>query len=74
MCNNKFSMELNEKIQFLELVLDSANQGYWDWNIQTNETFFNPMWYTMLGYDPYELPSIFKTFELLLHPEDKKRT
>jgi PAS domain S-box-containing protein len=74
MCNNKSNLELNEKIQFLELVLDSANQGYWDWNIQTDETFFNPMWYLMLGYDPYELPSNFKTFELLLHPEDRKRT
>lgn len=66
--------KLEEKIQFLELVLDSANQGYWDYHILTGETFFSSVWYTMLGYDPYEMPSNFKTFELLLHPEDRKRT
>ena len=74
MDNKNENDKLKEKIQFLELVLESANQGYWNWDIQTGKTFFSPVWYTMLGYDPYEMPSNFKTFKLLLHPEDRERT
>lgn len=74
MNNENANLKLTEKIEFLELVLDSANQGYFDWNIQTGEAFFNKGYYTMLGYNPYELPSSFETFKLLLHPEDKEKT
>lgn len=33
----------------LELVMDSAQLGIWDWYVQTGEVVFNKRWKQMLG-------------------------
>lgn len=58
--------------QRLELALDAADHGLWDWNLQTNKTFFSPRYYAMLGYEPGELPAEYNTWEQLLHPDDRE--
>ena len=73
MINNNHSY-LEKKIQPLGSILDSVNDGYWEWNIRTNKVIFNHMWYILLNYEPYELPQSFETFETLLHPDDKEKT
>ncbi len=55
----------------LNLALDATSDGLWDWNLKTNEVFFSPKYYTMLGYEPYEFPASFDVWKRLLHPEDK---
>ena len=52
------------------LALDATNDSIWDWNISTGTTFFSPRWYTMLGYEPGELPATYATWRSLVHPED----
>ena len=52
------------------LAMKGASDGLFDWNVTTGETYFSPRWFQMLGYEPEELPSEFKTFETLLHPDD----
>ena len=42
--------ELRVKSERLQLALDLANDGLWDWNITTGELFLSPRFYTMLGY------------------------
>lgn len=54
----------------LSLAIRAANEGLWDWHIDTGETFFNDTFYTMLGYDPGELPMHVDTWKVLVHPED----
>ena len=54
----------------LRLALDSVSDAVWDWNVGSNEVYFSPGWYTMLGYEPYELPQEFETWKHLLHPDD----
>ncbi|MFC1563500.1 PAS domain S-box protein [candidate division KSB1 bacterium] len=56
----------------LELALDATSDGLWDWNVQSGEVYFSPRYYTMLGYEPDELPSSYQTWEKLLHPDDKE--
>ena len=56
----------------LELAIDAGEHGFWDWNLDTGETYFSPVYYTMLGYEPGELSMTFDTWLKLLHPEDKK--
>lgn len=56
--------------QRLDFALVAANQGLWDWNLADNSTYFNDTWYTMLGYEPAELPMNFDTWEQLGHPDD----
>ncbi len=67
----KRTVELQKSEERLTLILDSVSDAIWDWRIDTNEIYFSPRYYTMLGYSPYELPQDFTTWELLLHPEDR---
>ncbi|MFO7912654.1 MAG: GAF domain-containing protein [Desulfotignum sp.] len=67
----KRTAELQKSEERLTLILDSVSDAIWDWRIDTNEIYFSPRYYTMLGYSPYELPQEFTTWEMLLHPEDR---
>jgi PAS domain S-box-containing protein len=52
------------------LTLDATNDGIWDWNVPTGTAFFSPHWYTMLGYEPDEMPGSYATWRSMIHPED----
>lgn len=54
----------------LELALEGADLGIWDWNIQTGEVVFNDRWARMLGYSLEEIDSGFEAWKRNLHPED----
>lgn len=55
----------------LRYSLDAANEGYWDWNAKTNDVFFSPRYYTMLGYKPYEFEQTYDSWVDLMHPDQK---
>jgi PAS domain S-box-containing protein len=67
---HKAEGELRKSEERLNLALDSVNDAVWDWNVGTGKVYFSPRWYTMLGYEPYELPQEFETWRTLLHPDD----
>ncbi len=54
----------------LAYALTATADGLWDWNIVTGEVYFSPRYFTMLGYEPGELPSTFDTWQSLLNPDD----
>ncbi|MCP5305171.1 MAG: transporter substrate-binding domain-containing protein [Chromatiaceae bacterium] len=54
-----------------QLALDAASVGLWDWNATTGRVYYSPLWMSMLGYGPEELPHTFDTFRELLHPDDR---
>ncbi len=55
----------------LKLALEASNDGMWDYNPQTGQAYFSPRWFTMLGFEPDELPHNDGTWNDLLHPEDR---
>ena len=63
---------LRESEDRLKLALESANDGLYDWNMQTGEVYFSPRCYTMLGYEPYEMPASYDTWINWLHPDDRE--
>jgi len=55
-----------------KMMIEAINDGVFDVNLLTNQVEFSPMWYTMLGFKPYELPQLLKTWEALIHSDDRK--
>ncbi len=63
-------LENREKVKLFNDVLESTADGYWDWDIQSNQVYYSPRWKSMLGYSDLELTNSFNTWEQLLHPDD----
>ena len=64
---------LVENEKRLSLTLDASNDGIWDWHIPSGTAVFSPRYYTMLGYEPGELPACYETFRSLVYPDDIRR-
>ncbi|MDQ5908084.1 MAG: hypothetical protein QG599_175 [Pseudomonadota bacterium] len=62
---------VDEKVHHLHTVLDAAQAGTWEWNIQTNAIQFDDRWARTLGYQLQELePTTQATWESRVHPDD----
>ena len=54
----------------IELALNGADLGLWDWNVQTGNVVFNERWAEMLGYSLDEIEPHLRSWEKLVHPDD----
>ncbi len=67
--------ESEEKLKISEerfsLAMRGANDGLWDWNLETDEVYYSPRWKSMLGYGKDELDNNLNTWASLVHPDDK---
>ena len=63
--------ELNKSEERFSLAMRRANDGLWDWNIETGEVYFSPRWKNMLGYKEDDLDSAFDTWASLIHIDDR---
>jgi diguanylate cyclase (GGDEF)-like protein/PAS domain S-box-containing protein len=62
--------QLQDREQQLSRVLEGSDQGYWDWNLKTNDFQVSARWETMLGYAPGEMQVDPAHWPELVHPED----
>ena len=46
---------LRESEERLTLAFAGAQEGIWDWNLETNAVFYSPRWKQMLGYAEHEI-------------------
>ena len=65
------TQQLHEKDLMWKFAVEGAGDGVWDWNMQTNDVYFSPIWKGMLGYNQDELINTIDTWRDLLHTEDK---
>jgi PAS domain S-box-containing protein len=67
----------NEELEMnrarLQLALDVANDGLWEWDVQSDRLYMSPRWHTMLGYEYGEFPPESGVLTEMVHPEDKVR-
>ncbi len=56
----------------LQLVLNNAKLGSWDWNCATNVFLLDDNWLTIHGYSAGELPTSIDTSTQTLHPDDQE--
>jgi len=70
----KVEAQLWESRQRLELAIEGANIGMWDWDIVTGAGYYTSKWTENLGYKSDEIIPRFDSWEKLLHPDDKEKT
>ncbi|MGE3389738.1 MAG: PAS domain S-box protein, partial [Gammaproteobacteria bacterium] len=56
---------------WLQLAIDAAELGLWDWNGMTDEVTWSPGCATMLGYPVDELPRTARDWVVMNHPDDQ---
>ncbi len=54
----------------LQKILTAAQDGTWDWDLNTGTVFFDPRYYEMAGYTFNEFPPEYEEFRKRVHPED----
>jgi PAS domain S-box-containing protein len=64
---------LRESEERLTLAFAGAQEGVWDWNLETDAVVYSPRWAEMLGYLPEEIEPHVSAWERLLHPDDRAR-
>ncbi|MBX3348926.1 MAG: CHASE domain-containing protein [Nitrospira sp.] len=62
---------VRESEERFTLAMQAASDGLWDWNIQTQVTYFSPQWKAMLGYADQELENSFVTWERLVDEDGR---
>ncbi len=55
----------------LDQVLEGANVGLWDWNVETGDVYYSPQMKLQLGHEADEPWSDYREWESRLHEEDR---
>lgn len=63
---------LKESEERYALAAKGANDGLWDWNLETNEIYFSPRWNHMLGYSANETWSNPEQWFSHIHFDDRE--
>jgi PAS domain S-box-containing protein len=62
---------LRESEERLSLAFAGAQEGVWDWNLETGAVVYSSHWRKMLGYGEDEIEPHVSVWERLLHPDDR---
>ncbi len=63
---------LRESEERLSLAFAGAQEGVWDWNLETGAVVYSAHWRKMLGYTENEIEPHVSAWERLLHPDDRE--
>jgi diguanylate cyclase (GGDEF)-like protein/PAS domain S-box-containing protein len=64
---------LRESEERYALAARGANDGLWDWNLQTNSIYFSPRWKAMLGFSEAEIGDRPDEWLDRIHDADRER-
>ncbi len=64
--------ELRESEERLRLAFAGAQEGVWDWNLETGAVIYSARWREMLGYDADDVEPHVRAWERLIHPDDRE--
>ena len=56
-----------------QMVMKIANDGIWDWHLDTDLMVFDERYYTMAGYEKDEFPYTIEEWQKRVHPDDIER-
>jgi PAS domain S-box-containing protein len=64
---------LRESEERLTMAFAGAQEGVFDWNLETGAVVYSARWKEMLGYSDEEIEPHVSAWERLLHPDDRPR-
>jgi rsbT co-antagonist protein RsbR len=64
------SHETEERLRY---VLEMLPEGFWDWNLVTDDVYYSDRWVEALGYQVGEIEPHVNAWVKLLHPDDLNR-
>ena len=62
---------LRESEERLTMAFAGAQEGVFDWNLETGAVVYSARWKEMLGYADEEIEPHVSAWERLLHPDDR---
>ncbi len=65
--------ELEETLGRCDLVFRATHDAVWEWNVVTQEAWWNAHQYEMLGYDPKLTKPAYAAWLARIHPDDRER-
>ncbi len=68
---NRYISRIAASEERLRLVLDAANQGWFDLDLQTGEATVSPEYVRMIGYDPTQFRNGLQDWKNSIHPDDR---
>jgi diguanylate cyclase (GGDEF)-like protein/PAS domain S-box-containing protein len=68
---HRIEKKLRESEERYSLATQGANDGLWDWNLENQEIYFSPRWWSMLGYIDEQIGSRPEDWFKKLHPGDR---
>ena len=70
---HRMEKRLRESEERYSLATQGANDGLWDWNLETGEIYLSPRWKSMLGYEDWQIGNTPEDWFKRLHPADKSQ-
>jgi PAS domain S-box-containing protein len=64
---------LRESEERYDLAVSGANDGMWEWNLNTDAAYFSPRWKSMLGYADADIGDRIGEWHDRIHPHDRER-
>ncbi len=56
----------------LNIALESANSGAWEWDLLTNENIWSDELWKLYGLDPHSCVPSYETWRQTIHPDDRE--
>ena len=66
----RMQAQIAENQERLALLLKGSNDAFWEWNIQTDQRYWNNRYYEILGLDPLVNQPSKELIWQLIHPDD----
>jgi diguanylate cyclase (GGDEF)-like protein/PAS domain S-box-containing protein len=64
---------MSAAVERFELISKATNDAVWDWNLASDELWWNDAFYASFGYAREEIPRTSEAWTDSIHPEDKAR-
>jgi diguanylate cyclase (GGDEF)-like protein/PAS domain S-box-containing protein len=69
----KAEERLQQSLERFEMVARATNDVVWDWNLVTDQLWWNDNFCAVFGYDPAEVGAYLDSWTARIHPEDAAR-